>query len=75
MSVTYDEHKAWLIRSREGFRAELEGFTAASYAEEPPPFYVHDPGLRERFELGFGNGKVMLKREKMDADLLEGKED
>jgi hypothetical protein len=58
--VTYDEHKAWLIRSREGFQAELEGFVAASYANEPPPFYVHDPVMRERFELGFGNGKVML---------------
>ena len=67
MSVTYDEHKAWLIRSREGFQAELEGFTSASYATEPPPFYVHEPVLRARFELGFRNGKAMLANQKQEA--------
>jgi hypothetical protein len=64
--VTYDEHKAWLIRSRSGFQAELDGFTAASYATEPPPFYIEDAALRERFELGFKNGKAMLLAGKRD---------
>ena len=71
--VTYDEHKAWLMRSREGFQAELAGFDAASYATEPPPFYVEDAALRERFELGFKNGKAMLMQAYETATLLKGK--
>jgi hypothetical protein len=67
MSVTYDEHKAWLIRSRSGFQAELDGFTAASYATEPPPFYLHDTDLRARFELGYRNGTAMLVNQTQEA--------
>lgn len=59
-TVSYDEHKAFLKRQREGALAEYAGFMNAQIFDEIVTTYSTNPRIQARYEMGFENGKVML---------------
>ncbi|MDE2440876.1 MAG: hypothetical protein KGP14_07605 [Betaproteobacteria bacterium] len=61
-TVSYDEHKAFLKRQREGALAEYAGFANASVYDEISTNYYDDPHMQARYELGFRYGKAMLRQ-------------
>lgn len=61
--VTYDEHLEWLIRQERGARAERQGFLdAKSFPDWTKPVnFTKDEREQQRYNLGWENGKTMLK--------------
>jgi|CXWL01.1.fsa_nt_gi hypothetical protein len=63
--MTYDEHLAFLIRQERGARAERQGFLdAKSFPQWTKPVnFTKDEKEQRRYNLGWENGKTMLKVE------------
>lgn len=66
MTISYDSHRAWLIRQVAGARAELHGYEQAVLG--PLIRWSRDTEEQARFERGFIDGKAKILQDRLTTE-------